>query len=158
MDNYTSHQSIAASKLAKENKIIMYGLLPHASHIMQPLDVGVFSHLKIEWREAVRTHTQTEVVAKRNFARVFKTAWEKISTNQLIAIQGFRKSGLFPVDRSNIDATKLVTKDHVSSSMSCPDLASQRPDPPGSLSAPSLSTQRSPPQPPATTTTSQPPV
>jgi DDE superfamily endonuclease len=54
VDGHTSHQSIRAANLCKDNNIILYALSAHSSHIMQPLDVGIFKTMKTEWRKAVK--------------------------------------------------------------------------------------------------------
>ena len=48
VDGHISHQSIEVSKLCEDNEIILYSLPPHASHIVQPLDVGIFKTMKAE--------------------------------------------------------------------------------------------------------------
>jgi hypothetical protein len=48
LDSCTSHHSIPMLQSARENGIIIYCLPPHATHILQPLDVCLFSPLKKE--------------------------------------------------------------------------------------------------------------
>ncbi|XP_071150152.1 uncharacterized protein [Mytilus edulis] len=69
----------------------------HASHIMQPLDLCLFSSLKYNWRKSVRTYQMEnpgETVTKAVFAKVFKSAWD-ISANVENAVKGFKEAGLF---------------------------------------------------------------
>ena len=42
LDGHSSHIDIEISQLCRENKIILYCLPPHASHIVQPLDLFIF--------------------------------------------------------------------------------------------------------------------
>jgi hypothetical protein len=46
MDNHGSHETPEFIKLANENHILLYPLIPHLTHCMQPLDVGVFQLYK----------------------------------------------------------------------------------------------------------------
>ena len=46
IDGHESHKSVAFQDLCEENKIITLCMPPHSSHILQPLDVGCFAHLK----------------------------------------------------------------------------------------------------------------
>jgi transposase len=45
MDNHSSHVSLKASEFARKNNIRLLCILPNASQILQPLDVGVFKPL-----------------------------------------------------------------------------------------------------------------
>lgn len=46
MDGHSTHVNIAVSEFCRDNKIILYCFPPHASHIMQPLDIAVYGPLK----------------------------------------------------------------------------------------------------------------
>ena len=135
VDGHTSHQSIRTSEVCAKNGIILYALLAHASHLLQPLDVGVFQHFKSEWREQVRRQTDVDIVTKRSFASVFKEVFTKIEQNKNIVFQGFRKAGIFPLDINGIDKSKLVK---VSSSTAPPTEAAHSSQGMSSSTAPSL--------------------
>ena len=45
-DGHTSHVSIEVIELARSNGVYLLCLPSHTSHILQPLDVGVFKSLK----------------------------------------------------------------------------------------------------------------
>ena len=69
-------------------------------HVLQPLDLRLFSSFKRNWRQAVRDWQAENVgkfVTKVTFARVFKQAWKK-STTVDVAVKGFQESGLFPLN------------------------------------------------------------
>ena len=46
IDNHKSHETGEFIRLANENHILLYPLLAHLTHCMQPLDVGVFHPYK----------------------------------------------------------------------------------------------------------------
>lgn len=106
-DGHISHQSLQASKICADNGIVLYCLPPHSSHIMQPLDVGIFKTMKAEWKAAVKRQNETEIVTKRTFAKTFKDAYEKTVVKPL-AENAFRACGLFPLDPNNIDWSKVL--------------------------------------------------
>ncbi|XP_060580985.1 uncharacterized protein LOC132737668 [Ruditapes philippinarum] len=100
IDGHSTHISLEASNICIANGIELYCLLEHSSHIMQPLDLRLFATLKQHWKEAVRSfqvENAGSFVTKRNFAGVFKSAWEK-STSIEIAMKGFMEAGLFPIN------------------------------------------------------------
>ena len=109
VDGHTSHINLEVVKLSREENIVLYCLLEHAIHLMQPCDVGLFGPLKREWRNSVKEYQIAHLgdfVTKQIFAEVFKSAWENATTVES-AIKGFKNSGLYPVNRENIDNTKL---------------------------------------------------
>ena len=107
VDGHISHQSVQASKLCDENNIVLYCLPPHSSHMLQPLDVEVFKTMKSEWKKAVKRQNETEIVTKRTFAKT-KDAYETTIARPL-ADKAFRACGLYPLDPTNVDWSKVVS-------------------------------------------------
>ena len=50
IDGYESYNLLQFTKYCKENKIITLYIPPHLLYILQPLDVGYFSPLKMAYR------------------------------------------------------------------------------------------------------------
>ena len=78
VDGHTTHIDVEISKFCKENGILLYCLLPHSSHITQPLDVGFFGALKTSWGKAVDKYKISHMgstITKESFAAVFNTVW-----------------------------------------------------------------------------------
>ena len=46
MDGHASHCSPALIECAKENNVILLALVPHTTHLCQPLDVAVYAAFK----------------------------------------------------------------------------------------------------------------
>lgn len=46
LDNHTSHRSLEAVSYCRENHVYMLILPPHCTHLLQPLDLVIFSPLK----------------------------------------------------------------------------------------------------------------
>ena len=51
LDGHASHYNPRVLRIAAEEDIILFCLPPHPTHLLQPLDNGVFSSLKSHWRE-----------------------------------------------------------------------------------------------------------
>ena len=54
VDGHSTHMTLQAAEFCKEIDIILYCLLPNATHILQPCDVGLFSSMKKAWSSAVK--------------------------------------------------------------------------------------------------------
>ena len=112
MDGHSSHISLETGKFASDNGIILYCLPPHASHIVQPLDVGFFSALKAAWHNALLNwqweHPGVNFT-KGEFPALFKTVWVKGCSVEKAAAS-FKRAGLFPLDPTAIDTTRLVSE------------------------------------------------
>jgi hypothetical protein len=54
LDGHESHKSLAFQDLCEQNRIITLCMPPHASHILQPLDVGCFAPLKQAYKKEIR--------------------------------------------------------------------------------------------------------
>lgn len=54
VDGHSTHCTLEASKFCRDHDIILYCLLEHASHVLQPCDLKLFSSLKESCKQAVR--------------------------------------------------------------------------------------------------------
>ena len=99
LDGHKSHISLELHDFCNNVGIHMYCFVPHASHIMQPCDVGIFGPLKKEWRLAMSNYAQTttKIITKKNFAPIFDIAYKK-SQNCTTIQNAFKRSGLYPFD------------------------------------------------------------
>ena len=111
IDSVGSHinRSIFAKALA--NGIELYRIVPNATHLMQPLDVGVFGPLKKQWYSTVRKHNRENpgvVINKINFAEKLKDCYNSFF-KPITIVSSFRSSGIYPVDRNVISDEQLKT-------------------------------------------------
>lgn len=115
LDGHKSHINLDLSKFCSEKKIILYGLLPNATNILQPCDVGVFRPLKAAWKVAVRKwklkHDNSKTLSKINFTPIFQEAFEASIDSAKIQ-NAFKKSGIFPFNVENVDFNKCMQKRH----------------------------------------------
>lgn len=53
LDNFGSHTTLEVLRTCQQHNIILVGLPPHSSHILQPLDVSVNGPLKQHFKNAI---------------------------------------------------------------------------------------------------------
>ena len=56
LDGHHSHLSLSLIRTAKEKGVHLYCLPPHTTHILQPLDVGVYGPIKQTWKKILKDH------------------------------------------------------------------------------------------------------
>jgi hypothetical protein len=101
IDGHASHYNPAVIEKATEESIILFGLPPNTTHLVQLLDRCCFSTLKKEWNESCHdfmSERPGEVVNRANFNTVFQKAWVNSMTMKNITAS-FRLSGVQPVNR-----------------------------------------------------------
>ena len=109
-DGHHSHISIKLLELARANNVHLVCLPAHTSHILQPLDVGVFGPMKATWKRVLKeykTSTRAANVTKEVFPSLLKQLLESSFCPEHIRA-GFRGSGLYPLKPSAIAAYKLA--------------------------------------------------
>ncbi|KAF2178998.1 DDE-domain-containing protein, partial [Zopfia rhizophila CBS 207.26] len=97
LDGHDSHVSLNFVQACEEAKIVPLYLPPHCTHILQPLDVGVFSPLGKAYKKEVQKHSifGAEKIINREFLLYFQQARQQAITKQNIA-SAWRKAGLLP--------------------------------------------------------------
>ena len=104
-DGHSSHISLEVIRLAQENDIHLLCLPSHTSHLLQPLDVGVFKSLKTYFHKACKQFMAANpgvVVRSENLASLLAVAWPQ-SMTPINIMSGFRKCGLYPLNPGSID-------------------------------------------------------
>ena len=70
LDGHHSHLSLDLIKYAKSNGVHIFCFPPHLTHILQPLDVGVYGPVKSTWKTILKEHkmmTLSQNVTKEDF-------------------------------------------------------------------------------------------
>ena len=111
LDGHSTHITLQAIELCIKNQIRLICLSAHSSYILQPLDVGVYCHVKDVWRSILQEFCRStgyQNLDKLNFPTLLKKLYSspKYFTSSH-AISGFKKTGLFPLNIANIDKKKL---------------------------------------------------
>lgn len=81
LDGHSSHYNPGAIRHAKESDIVLFTLVPHTMHEMQPLDTSVFGPLKSNWHDACHKFTQDHpgrIITKYQFSSLLSEAWMKL--------------------------------------------------------------------------------
>ena len=104
MDGHSTHVDVDFVMAALSNKVFLYYLPPHHSHVAQPLDVGVFGPLKHHYREYYNRHAtgyEGAAIEKQLFIKAYEYAYLKEFTPSNIA-GAWRKAGLIPLNRTKL--------------------------------------------------------
>ncbi|KAF6217308.1 hypothetical protein GE061_001662 [Apolygus lucorum] len=104
VDGHSSHLNYHLSDFCDKSQIILVSLPPNTTHIMQPMDVSVFSALKAAWKSAVHdwrlNHISSPTLTKKHFCPLLKNVLKSIKPSSVA--NGFRKCGLVPWDFNSI--------------------------------------------------------
>ena len=96
-DGYGSHLTFEFVSFCEKNNIIIFFLWPHTSHILQPLDVGVFYTYKHWHSEAVADATYSGIgkFTKVEFLHALSSIHTKTLKRSTIK-HGFWDTGIVP--------------------------------------------------------------
>jgi hypothetical protein len=99
LDGHESHYSAEFERFCKDKNIIPVYMPPHSSHLLQPLDVGLFGPLKRAYGRQVEDLVKAGVnhVSKPEFLVALKAAIPAAMTPENV-LGGFRGAGLVPLD------------------------------------------------------------
>lgn len=81
---------------------------------MQPFDVAVFKSVKTKWPRILQEYEKeirNQTVDKTVFPCLLKKLWDKLEPMHLV--NGFRASGLLPVDKSQLRGILLEAEKDV---------------------------------------------
>ncbi len=104
MDGHGSHVSIELIELARANHVHLLCLPSHTTHILQPLDVGVFKSFKSNFSKACSRYLAANpgrVITNDKLASLVAEAWPH-SFTALNIMSGFKKCGVFPINPGEV--------------------------------------------------------
>ena len=81
LDGHQSHAALPLIELAKDHGVILYALPPHTTHLLQPLDVGVFAPLKQVWSQVLKKYKMETIgtkVTKEVFPSLVAKMWPQV--------------------------------------------------------------------------------
>ena len=102
--------SISLIKKACTLGIHLFCLPPNTTHVLQPLDVGVFGPMKQRWRTILKSHklkTKATNITKEVFLSLIKQLWERGITAEHLQ-GGFRAAGLVPFNLKAVKSSQLA--------------------------------------------------
>ena len=98
VDGHGSHATGEFMAICRANRVQLLFLPPHASHILQPLDLSCFAPIKARYRAAIANSScffGAGPVTKPRFISAYDKARQKSLTVSVITA-GWRKSGMHP--------------------------------------------------------------
>ena len=101
LDDYGSHHTYEFVNYAENNHIVLFGLPPHLTHLLQPLDVVVFQPLKHWHSQAIDLLIRDgiEQITKLEFLQIIQDIRKKAFKETTIK-SAFRKTGIWPFNPS----------------------------------------------------------
>ena len=96
VDGHESHISLYAAQLAIANKLDIVLMPSHTSHLVQPLDVGVFGPLKMLSSAAMTKHSVSHLILPHDVPMIINDAYHRSFTRENI-MSAFHKTGLSPL-------------------------------------------------------------
>ena len=112
LDGCSVHAIPEAMAIARRAGVLMLFLPAHTSHVLQPLDVGVFSPLKSAYRAAIGAGvrwTAAANVKKYTFMEAYTLAHKKAFTEKNVK-SGFYATGLWPILPSKLLNNRFVSR------------------------------------------------
>ncbi|UPK99848.1 hypothetical protein LCI18_010783 [Fusarium solani-melongenae] len=104
LDGHSPHITIPFMFLAWLNKVQLIYLPPHSLYLTQPLDVGIFSPLKIYFHQETAKFADLEArspIQKQHFIQAYKIASDKAFTSKNIRA-GFHCAGIIPCNVNRV--------------------------------------------------------
>ena len=109
-DGHGSHVTLDLIELARANDVHLLFLPLHTSHILQPLDIGIFKSFKAGYTKACRKYmldNQGRVTTPEVIALLVGKTWVE-SVTPVSILSGFKKSGIFPLNLSEVSNRMLA--------------------------------------------------
>lgn len=101
LDGHVTHSQEDFMVECWKHKIYLCYLIPHSSHVLQPLDVGVFGPLKRAYKDQIDItgyENPTAPIDKVRFVKCYAEARERAFSAENIK-SGFRATGMYPRNR-----------------------------------------------------------
>ena len=126
LDGHASHVTVDVVELARRNDIHMLCLPAHTTHMLQPLDVGVFKPLKTYYYKACKkyiTEHPGRVVTTEVIASLLATAWPQAVTPVNI-MTGFKKCGMYPLNPGEVTDRQIAPSKTSMNQKECREVSS----------------------------------
>lgn len=109
LDGHKSHVSVGLVEWAIQHNIYIFVLPAHTSHLLQPLDVGVFGPFQRMYNNLCHKFIRctSGIITRYNVCELACKAYTKaLSADNLQS--AFKKTGICPLDMNAIDKSKLI--------------------------------------------------
>lgn len=117
-DGHKSPVSLEVVEAARKEDIILLCLPPHCSHILQPLDAGLFALLKQRFAALIGDACATDThfaISKKEFSGIFTGTYQVVKDEEGVRTvkEGFRKCGMYPLNHFAINEKHLMSSHNV---------------------------------------------
>ena len=110
MDGHGTHMSTELIELVRSNDVHLLCLPSHTTHILQPLDVGVFKSFKSNFSKTCSKYLAAHpgrVITSDKLASLVAEAWPP-SLSPLNIMSGFKKTGIYPINPSEVTDRQIA--------------------------------------------------
>ena len=107
LDGHKSHINYMSVNFCRNNNILLFALLPHTTHVLQPSEIP-FAKLKKEYSKACEKYytNNGKVVTKHTFAKILGPVFVETYT-PLAICNTYRTTGIWPFNPSVISIDHL---------------------------------------------------
>ena len=115
VDNHGSHITVDFMRICFENSIYLFYLIPHSSHVLQPLDLSCFSVVKSRYRRDVAdlaSLSDSAPIKKNHFLEIYDGARTEGLKRPIIRA-GWKGSGISPWDPRKVIRSSKVKEQAV---------------------------------------------
>lgn len=124
LDNHGSHITVEFMWKCYQNKVHLIYMPPHTSHVVQPLDLSIFSRIKASYKAQIEELARFEdsiPIKKIRFVKYYNQARLDALTEHVITA-GWRAAGLYPWNPLKV----LNSKQILSNQQLSPKVSSKR--------------------------------
>jgi DDE superfamily endonuclease/Tc5 transposase DNA-binding domain len=124
LDGHGSHETTDFMYLCFQHNIHLLFLPPHTSHVLQPLDLSVFSSMKRFYRKEIgflSDLTDSSPIGKQNFLICYQKARRDALTISNIK-SGWKASGLWPVSSAKPLMSRLLLENSNQAKEKAPEM------------------------------------
>lgn len=102
-DGHKSPVNLEVVEAARKEGVVLLCLPPHCSHVLQPLDAGLFVLLRQHFAALVGDGCGADAhfaISKKEFSGVFKGTYQVAKEDEGVGVvkEGFRKCGIYPLN------------------------------------------------------------
>ncbi|KAI0235680.1 hypothetical protein LSAT2_013758, partial [Lamellibrachia satsuma] len=109
-DGHSSHINVPLIEWAQKHNIILFLLPAHTSHLLQPLDVGVFGLFKVSYYNECRNYLRKhpgQIITRYDVCRLTANALSHTMIPGNI-IGSFKRTGIYPFNASVVTDEQLA--------------------------------------------------
>ena len=109
-DGHFSHISLKLVTISRENRVHLMLLPSNTTHVLQPLDVGVYGPVKQAWKAILgkyKMSTRAANISKEDMPMLVGQLWDASFKPKHLK-GGFKETGLFPLNKQAIPSWKVA--------------------------------------------------